>query len=93
MARMRRIAQRVDDPEIEIFQRVKAFGRNVVKVRRISSVADAVAERRNTAMLNQKRGQGEGTALPLDALGFTCLDRSLFENRRIVAAWRLLEAV
>ena len=93
MARMRRITQRVDDPQIEAFERMKALGRNVVEVRRISSIADAVAERRDITVLENKRGQGDGTALPLDGLRFARFDRALLEDRRIVAAGRLLEAV
>src|SRR4051794_25251905 len=93
MAGMRRIAQSVDDPEIEILQRRPALFRNIADIRRIGGVANAVAERGDVAVLHDKRRQRQRPALALDGMAFTGLDRMLVEDRRILAARRRDEAV
>src|ERR1700740_2766228 len=74
MARMRRVTQTIDDPEIEIFKRTPAFPGNVAEVGRISRIADAIAERRNVAVLQHERGQFHRTAPPNDLLALAVFD-------------------
>ena len=64
MAGMAGIAQPVDDPEVEIFQRRPALRGNVVEVGRVGGVADAKAERGDIAVVNQEGGKCYRTALP-----------------------------
>ena len=51
VAGMRRKAKPVNDPEIELFQKRPALVRDVIDIRRIGSIGDPVAQRRNIAML------------------------------------------
>ena len=53
MARVRPVAQRVDDPDIEIGQGGRALSRNAAEVARIADIAEAKAERGNIAVLLQ----------------------------------------
>ena len=66
MARMRRLAQRVDDPDVEAGQRRDAFGRQALDVGGIGHVAEAEAERGDVAVLLQDRQGLDRAALPLD---------------------------
>ena len=87
------IAQPVDDPEFEIFQKRPAFGRDVADIRRIGGVADPIAERRNIAVLQDERRKRHRTALPFDGAAFAGFDRVMVQDRRIVAARRRHEAI
>ncbi len=55
VAGMRRVSQRVDDPQIEIFQRAPALARDVADIGRVRGVADAIAECRYVAVLQEER--------------------------------------
>src|SRR5579864_5856197 len=66
VTRMRRVAQRVDDPDVEIGQGVEADIRDRTEVDRIGEIAETKAERSDVAMLLQDRQGGEWPSLPLD---------------------------
>ena len=66
MARMRRVPERIDDPEIEPGQRLDAVVGHAVEVRRIGHIADPEAERRHIAVLMHERYRGNRAALALD---------------------------
>ena len=55
MAGVRRVAQSVDDPEIEPLQKAEAFDGNGVEIGRIGDVAKAKTERVNFAMFEPER--------------------------------------
>ena len=93
VARMRRVTQPVDDPEIEILDRAPARRGNVADVGRIGGIRDAIAERRDVAVLHDEGRQRHRPARALDRLALAGLDRMAVEDRRIVAAGRRLEAV
>ena len=94
VARMRMVAQRVDDPQIEPGQRLDARGRHVVQVARIGERAEAEAERLDVAVVLQERQRLDRPALPVDRQRASpALSSCMFEDRRIVAAGRLHEAI
>src|SRR6266481_4472920 len=83
------IAQPVDDPEIETFEMMPAFARDVVDIRRIGGVTDAITEGRNIAVPQSKRRKRHRTALPFDRAALTGFDEVTVQDRRIVAfRWR-----
>src|SRR6478736_882327 len=83
------IAQTVDDPEIEIFQMMPALARDVVDIRRIGGVGDAIPERRDVAVLQEESGNQHWAALPFDGLVPAAFDRMLVDDWRVTAAgWR-----
>lgn len=55
MARMRRIAQRIDNPEVEILEKLPAFGRDRIEIGRIGNVCEAKAERVDFAVFEPER--------------------------------------
>ena len=59
MARVRTVAQRVDDPDRKAGHRRQARLRQVVQVRRIRHVAEAESERRNVAVVLAERQRRE----------------------------------
>ena len=75
MAGMPGIAQPVDDPEFEMFQKRPARGRDVADIGRVGGLADPIAERRNIAVLQEERRKRHRTALPFDGAAFAGLDR------------------
>src|SRR5580698_7178015 len=93
MAGMRRIAQAVDYPEIEIFEEWPARRRDVADIGRIGRIANAKTERRDIAVLHDEGRQRQPAAPALDALAFSGFDWVMVEDRRIVAARRRHEAV
>src|SRR5260221_12106711 len=93
MAWMRRVAQRVDDPEIEILQRREAALRYVIHIRRVGNIVETIAQRRNVAVLNLERGQSEFTAPARDCPLIALLYPMVIEDRRIVTAGRRHEAI
>ena len=94
MARMRLVAQRIDDPEVEPGERRDALVRQVAEVARIGQAAEAEAERGDVAMLLQERQRGDRAALPRrSSPACPAASRCSFEDRRIVAAGRRREAI
>lgn len=55
MTGVRRVAQSVDDPEVESLQKTEALDGNGVEIGRIGNLAKAKAERVNLAMFKLKR--------------------------------------
>src|SRR6266516_6525329 len=89
MAGMPGIPQPVDDPEIEIFELRPALGRDVAHIRRIGSVADAITERGNMAVLQDECGKRHRAALPFDGPALAAFDEMTVQDRRIFALrWR-----
>src|SRR5262249_9536249 len=89
MAGMGRIAQAVNNPEVEVFQQGPALARDVAEIGRVGGVADAKPERWNPAVLEKEGRQRYGTALPFDGAALGGLDRAMFEDGRIITAgWR-----
>src|SRR5258706_6994206 len=82
------IAQPVNDPEIQVLQGRPALGRDVVDIRRIGGIADAIAERWNIAVLQNERGKRDWTALAFDGAAFAGFDGMMDQDRRIVAVPR-----
>src|SRR4051794_13237628 len=93
MAGMAGIAQPVDDPEVEVFQRRPAFRRDIVEVGRIGRGPDTEAKRGNPAVVNQEGGKFYRTALPFGLMTLARFDRMARQDRRIVAALRRDEAI
>src|SRR5438105_4000688 len=93
MARVRRIAQPVNDPEIEVFEATPALARDVADVGRVYGISNAITERRNIAVLYGEGGQRHRPALPFDGLALARLDRMLIQDWRIIAAGRRDEAI
>ena len=69
MARVRRVAQRIDDPQIEPGERRHAVGRQLDQVARIRDIAEAEAERLDVAVILQERRHS--SILGLFTAGFT----------------------
>ena len=90
---MRRIAQPVNNPEIEIFQRRPAFGGDIAEIGGIGGIANAVAERGDVAVLQVEGGERDRPALAEDLLALACFDRMPGQDRRIFAAFRRDEAI
>src|SRR4030095_14118991 len=66
-----------------------AVARDVIDVRRIDSISDAIPEGRNAAVPQNKRRKRHRTALPFDHAALTGFDEVTVEDRRIVAlGWR-----
>ena len=94
MARMRRVAQRVDDPDVEPGQRRGAFGRQVAEVAGIGEAAEAEAERGDVAVLLQDGQGGDRAALPRrSSPAVPGAIAVLGDDRRIFAAGRRREAI
>src|SRR5579871_1035210 len=93
MARVRLVAQSIDDPQINASERRNAFRRQVAQVARVRDVADTEAERRDVAVVLQERQRGDRAALACDDDRFAGLDPMLVKNWRIVAAGRCHEAI
>ncbi len=71
MAGMRRIAQAVDDPEIEAFCSAGQLSSGMsCRSGVVGGIADAIAERGDVAVLQQEGGQFERAALPSMPSGF-----------------------
>src|SRR6185312_11373341 len=66
MTRMRALAQRIDDPDVEAAQRGNAFGRQTFDVGRVGHVAEPEAEGRDVAMTLQDREGIYRSTLPVD---------------------------
>jgi len=81
MAGMAGVAQAVDNPEIEVFQRGKALLGNVVQVGRIGCAADPKTERGNLAMMNQEASSFTGRP-SLRWWPLAGLDRMARQDRR-----------
>ena len=64
MARVRRVAQRIDDPQIEPGERLGARVRHVDQVAGICDIAEAEAERLDVAVLLQERQRRDRPARP-----------------------------
>ena len=88
-----RIAQPVDDPEIEVFQKRPALGRDVADIRRIGGVANPVSKRRDVAVLHDERRKRHRSPLPFDGATFARFDIVTVQDRRIVAAGGRRKAV
>src|SRR5258708_33455213 len=83
------IAQPVDDPEIEIFEMRPTLARDVVDIRRIGGITNAITERWNIAVPQNKRRKRHRTTLPFDSAALTGFDKVTVQDRRIVAfRWR-----
>src|SRR5262249_23519678 len=93
MARMRRIAPRVDDPHIEVFKMLKRLLGEVAYIRRIGDAAEAEAERLNLPMALTKGQRIDHAPCPFDVHHLPGFDFMPVEDRRIFAAWRRLEAI
>src|SRR3954447_20525980 len=93
MAGVAGIAQPVDDPEVEVFQRRPAFLGNVVKVGRVGGGSDPEAQRWDPAVVNQEGGKLYRTALPFGLMTLARFDRMARQDRRIVAALGRDEAI
>src|SRR5579862_8013272 len=93
MSRMRRVAQRIDDPQIEPRERRNALRREVTHIARISCRAEPEAKRGNVAMILQERQRSDSAAGAFDRDRFAGAQPVLVKNWRIGAAWRLDETV
>src|SRR5947209_8128226 len=93
MARMSCVAQAVDDPEIEIFEKRPALGRNIADIGRVSAIPDPIPQRRDAAVREDERRYGDRTALPLNGPAFTGFDRMAVQDWWIIAALRRDEAI
>ena len=90
---MRRIAQRIDDPEIEAFEIVTTFGRDAVQIWRIGDIAEAEAERGDLAMIETEGHRLDRTTRPAHRAEFSRLQPPFCKQRRIIAAFRRLEDI
>src|SRR6266403_1718561 len=89
MAGMPGVAQPVDNPEIEIFKMMPALARDVVDIRGIGGITDAITERWYIAVTQNKRRKRHRTALPFDRAALTGFDEVTVQDRRVVAfRWR-----
>src|SRR5579875_3818609 len=93
MARMRRVAQGIDNPEVEVLQEMSALRRDRVEVRRISHAAEAKAERVDFAMLEPERNEFDVAARTRNGAGFAGNEAPLGQERRIKTAFRRLENI
>src|SRR3569832_684522 len=75
MTGMPRVAQPVDNPQIKVFQKGPAFGRNVVDVRRVRRIRNPIAERGNIAVLHEECRKRHRSPLPFNGTTFSRLDR------------------
>src|SRR5689334_6861158 len=93
MTRVRRVAQRIDNPHIEILQMLERLLWEIAHVRRISEPAEAKAERL-AAPVNLPEGKRlDHPAWPLKMRERARRDLVAEQDRRIVAAHRRLEAI
>src|SRR5438067_944057 len=74
MAGMAGIAQAVDDPEIEVLQRMPALGRDIADVWRIGGIANPEAQRGDISVLHNEGRQRQRPALPVDGAALTGFD-------------------
>src|SRR5262245_51905268 len=81
MAGMRCVAQTVEDPEVEVFERAPAFAGDVANIRRIGSVSNAIAERRDVAVLRDESGQRHRAALSKNLLALAGFDSMPRQDR------------
>src|ERR1700738_4313332 len=65
MTGVRRIAQSVDDPHVEAFEKTEALDRNGIEIRRIGHLAKAKTERGNLAVFKLERNGLQGTAMTI----------------------------
>src|SRR5947199_4491134 len=86
MTRMRRIAQRVENPDFEISQYRYAVRRDTVEIARIREIAEPEAERMHVAVGLEERGDHDGAAGALDRQRPICLEPMLGQDRWILAA-------
>ena len=94
MARMRPVAQRVDDPDIEVGQRRDACRRQTAEVAGISELAEAKAERGQCSPWSCSTGRTAiAPALPRDGDRRAGDEPVLGHDRRIFAAGRRGEAI
>jgi hypothetical protein len=93
MAGMRTVAQRIDDPQIEAFERLDALCGQINEVARIGDAAEAISERGNIAVVLQERQNRDRTALPFDRQRLARFDAVFGSDRRIIAARRRYETV
>ena len=93
MARVRPVAQRIDDPDVEAGERRDALRRQAAQVARIGEVAEAEAEEAMSPCSCRIGSAVIGAALPLDGDGLAGRQPVLGDDRRIVAAGRRREAI
>src|SRR5579862_6947624 len=93
MARVRPVAQRIHNPEIETGQRRCAFGRHGAQVARVAQVAKAKAIRRNVAVDLQQRQSRDGPAVASDGQRLAGYQPMFAHDRWILTARRRLEAI
>lgn len=86
MRGMRRAAQRIDDPDIEVLQKRQAFLWQVVQVAGIGQPGDAEAIGCDAAVELPERQRLDAPAGAIDADGIAVIEAVLVEDRRIFAA-------
>src|SRR5579871_5005324 len=74
MARMGRITQAVDDPQIKAIKERPAYFRNVVDIGRVSRIANPIAKRGNVPVDEVERRERHRPALPFDGPAFAALN-------------------
>src|SRR5207244_10242492 len=88
VAWMREVAQRIEDPHVEVFEQPYAARIDIAEIARISEPAEPEAERWNIAVLLGNRYGHDRAALPVNGDRPIGLEAMLGDDRRILAAGR-----
>ena len=93
MARMRRVAQRIDDPDIKPGEFTQTVIRQVGEVAGVGQSAKPEAQRVDVAMALEERQNVDGAAGTVDRDGLPSRDPMAINNWRVFAAGRRREAI
>ena len=74
MTGVRRVAQSVDDPQVEALEKTEALEGNGIEIRRIGHLAKAKTERGNLAMFKLERNGIQGTAWTIYDYSLACYE-------------------